>query len=64
MLELYEEHFIALPYGGLITKILKATLPNIPANEHVDILEGPFGKGIPIGHMCAPKRLLTWRSHH
>ena len=45
MLELYEEHSIALPYGGLITKILKATLPNILANEHVDILEGPFGKG-------------------
>jgi hypothetical protein len=45
MLELYEEHSIALPYEGLITKILKATLPNILANEHVDILEGPFGKG-------------------
>ena len=45
MLELYEEHSIALPYGGLITKILKATLLNISANEHVDVLEGPFGKG-------------------
>jgi hypothetical protein len=45
MLELYEEHSIALPYGGLITKILKATLPNIPTNEHVDVPEGPFGKG-------------------
>ena len=45
MLELYEEHSIALPYGGLITKILKATLPNILANEHVDVLEGLFCKG-------------------
>jgi hypothetical protein len=45
MLELYDEHSIALPYGGLITKILKAKLSNIPANEHVDVLEGPFGKG-------------------
>ena len=59
MLELYEEHSIALPYGGLITKILKATLPNILANEHVNILEGPFGKGIPIGHVRAPEWLLT-----
>ena len=46
MLELYEEHSIALPYGGLITKILKATLPKIPTNEHVDIPERPFGKGM------------------
>ena len=44
VLELYEEHSIALPYRGLITKMLKATLPNIPANEHVDVPEGPFGK--------------------
>jgi hypothetical protein len=45
MLELYDEHSIALPYGGLITKILKVKLSNIPANERVDVLEGPFGKG-------------------
>jgi hypothetical protein len=45
ILELYEEHSIALPYKGLITKILKAALPNIPENEHVDVPEGPFGKG-------------------
>jgi hypothetical protein len=45
MLELYKEHSIALPYGGLITKILKAKLSNILANECVDIPEGPFGKG-------------------
>jgi hypothetical protein len=45
MLELYEEHSIALPYGSLITKILKAKLSNILANECVDIPEGPFGKG-------------------
>jgi hypothetical protein len=44
MLELYEEHSIVLPYGGLVTKILKATLPNIPANEHVDVPEGPLVK--------------------
>ncbi|KAE7996201.1 hypothetical protein FH972_000942 [Carpinus fangiana] len=30
---------------GLIIKILKATLPNIPANEHADVPEGPFRKG-------------------
>jgi hypothetical protein len=44
MLELYKEHSIALSYNSLITKILKATLPNILANEHVDVLEWPFGK--------------------
>ncbi|XP_059436679.1 uncharacterized protein LOC132169708 [Corylus avellana] len=45
MLELHEDHSIALPYGGLITKILKATLPKIAATEHVEIPEGYFGKG-------------------
>ncbi|KAE8037827.1 hypothetical protein FH972_010382 [Carpinus fangiana] len=45
MLELHEDHSIALPYGGLITKILKATMPNIATNEHVELLEGNFGKG-------------------
>jgi hypothetical protein len=45
MLELYEEHSIALPFGGLITKILKAKLSNIPENEQVAVPEGPFGKG-------------------
>ncbi|KAE8038058.1 hypothetical protein FH972_010604 [Carpinus fangiana] len=42
MLELYEEHSIALPFGGLITKILKAKLSNIPENEQVAVPEGPF----------------------
>ncbi|KAE7998027.1 hypothetical protein FH972_002606 [Carpinus fangiana] len=48
MLELYEEHSIALPYGGLIIKILKTTLPNISTNEHVDIPGGPLGLGIEV----------------
>ena len=46
MLELHVDHSIALPYGGLITKILQAMVSNIAANDHVHVPEGPFGKGI------------------
>jgi hypothetical protein len=45
MLELHKGHSIALPYGSLITKILKSTVPNIAANEHMEFLEGNFGIG-------------------
>ncbi|XP_059445312.1 uncharacterized protein LOC132177110 [Corylus avellana] len=44
MIELHDDHSIALPYGGLITKILHATLPKIAANEHMESPEGYFGK--------------------
>jgi len=33
-----------LPFEGLITKILKKKLTNIPTNEPVDTAEGNFGK--------------------
>ncbi|XP_059428558.1 probable LRR receptor-like serine/threonine-protein kinase At3g47570 [Corylus avellana] len=39
MIELHEDHSIALPYGGLITKILHPTLPKIAANEHMEASE-------------------------
>jgi hypothetical protein len=35
MLELHEDHVIALPFGGLISKILTAKLPKIDGNELV-----------------------------
>jgi hypothetical protein len=44
MLELHKDHSIALPYGSLITKILKATVPNITANEHVEVSKGTVMK--------------------
>jgi hypothetical protein len=40
-----EDNQIALPFGGLIMKILKKNLSNIPANELVDMPKGIFGKG-------------------
>ena len=46
MLELYEDHSITLPYGSLITKILKIAVPNIAANEHMEFSEGNFGIGM------------------
>lgn len=45
MIELHEDHSIALPHGGLISKILKAKLPQIDGNEPMHIPEGYFGKG-------------------
>ncbi|XP_062149271.1 BRAP2 RING ZnF UBP domain-containing protein 1-like isoform X3 [Alnus glutinosa] len=44
MIEMQEDNQIALPFGGLITKILKKKLANIPANEPMDMPEGNFGK--------------------
>ncbi|XP_059434578.1 uncharacterized protein LOC132167585 [Corylus avellana] len=44
MIELHEDHSIALPYDGLITKILHAILPKIAANERMEAPEGYFGK--------------------
>jgi len=44
MIEMQEDIQIVLPYGGLIMKILKKKLTNIPANEPVHMPEGPFGK--------------------
>jgi hypothetical protein len=35
-----------LPYGGLVTKILKSKLPSIPANELEDMPDGNFGKQV------------------
>jgi hypothetical protein len=44
MIELQSDNNIALPFGGLITKILKK-LPLIPPSEPVEIPEGYFRKG-------------------
>lgn len=44
MFELHQEKTIALPFGGLITKILKAKLPSIPSSEPVEIPKGCSGK--------------------
>jgi len=44
MIEMQEDNQIALPFGGLVTKILKKKLTNIPANEPEDIPHVPFGK--------------------
>jgi len=46
MIEMHLDNQIALPFRGFITKILKKKLPNIPATESADMLEGYFGKGI------------------
>jgi hypothetical protein len=46
MIEMQEDNQIALPFGGLVTKIFKNKLTNIPANEPVDMLNWPFGKQI------------------
>jgi hypothetical protein len=46
MIEMHLDNQIALPCRGFITKILKKKLPNIPAIESADMLEGYFGKGI------------------
>jgi hypothetical protein len=35
---------VAMPFGGLMTKILKKKLTNIPPNEPKDIPDGAFGK--------------------
>jgi len=44
MFELHQEKTIALPFGSLITKILKAKLPSIPPSELVEIPEDCSGK--------------------
>jgi len=35
---------VAMPFGGLMMKILKKKLTNIPPNEPKDIPDGAFGK--------------------
>jgi hypothetical protein len=44
MIELQSDNNIALPFGGLITKILKK-LPLIPPSDPAEIPEGYFRKG-------------------
>jgi hypothetical protein len=44
MIEMQEDNQIALPFGRLVMKILKKKLTNIPANEPVNMPDGPFGK--------------------
>jgi hypothetical protein len=46
MFELQEDLQVSLPYGGLVTKILKSKLTFIPANEPEDMPDGPFRKQI------------------
>lgn len=45
MIELYDDHAIALPFGGLITKILKNKLQQIAPNKPADVPGGYFRKG-------------------
>jgi hypothetical protein len=45
MIEMQRDNQIALPFGGLITKILKNKLLAIPAKEPVVMPDGCFGKG-------------------
>jgi hypothetical protein len=44
MIELQAENNIALPFGGLITKILKKKLPSIPPSKPVEMPRGYFRK--------------------
>jgi hypothetical protein len=44
MFELQQDSQVSLPYGGLVTKILKSKLTSIPANEPEDMPDGTFGK--------------------
>jgi len=44
MIKMQEDNQVALPFGGLITKILKKKLTNIPANELEDMPDGAFRK--------------------
>jgi len=46
MIEMHLDNQVALPCRGFFTKILKKKLPNIPAIESADMLEGYLGKGI------------------
>jgi hypothetical protein len=46
MIEMQEDNQIALLFGGLITKIFKKKLTNIPVNEPEDMPDGPFEKMI------------------
>lgn len=44
MIERHQDSTIALPFGGLITKILQKKLSSIPPSEPVEVPEGCFGK--------------------
>jgi hypothetical protein len=44
MLDLQQDSQVSLPYGGLVTKILKSKLTYIPVNEPEDMPDEPFGK--------------------
>jgi len=44
MFELQQDSQVSLPYGGLVTKILKSKLPSIAVNEPEDMPDGSFGK--------------------
>jgi hypothetical protein len=44
MIELHQDNTVALLFGGLISKILKAKLPSIPPTEPIEVPEGSFGK--------------------
>jgi len=44
MFELQQDSRVSLPYGGLVTKILKSKLTYIPVNELEDMPDEPFGK--------------------
>jgi hypothetical protein len=46
MVEAYIENAISLPFGGLISKILKARLQNILASENMNVPLGRFGKAM------------------
>jgi hypothetical protein len=45
MMETLNDNQPALPFGGLITRIYKQCVTDIPEYEHVDTPEGAFGKG-------------------
>jgi hypothetical protein len=44
MIKMHEDNQIALPFGGLVMKILKKKLTNIPTNEPMDMPDRPFRK--------------------
>jgi hypothetical protein len=46
MVEAYNENAISLPFGGLVSKILKARLQNILAGENMDVPLRRFGKAM------------------
>lgn len=46
MVEAYNENAISLPFGGLISKILKAHLQNILDGENMNVPLGRFGKAM------------------